>query len=104
MSKLAEMIKEYPRALIMIDAEDLMEFVQEVYEQAKEEGEQKMKDAMEEKMISRAEVKEMFGICDATLWRWEKVGYLVPSRVGSKVFYKQRELEKIKEPKKYRYR
>lgn len=102
MSKLAEMIKENPRALIMIDAEDLMEFVQEVYEQAKEEGEQKMKDAMEEKMISRADVKEMLGVSDATLWRWEKVGYLVPCRVGSKVFFKQGDLEKMKEPRRFR--
>ena len=102
MSRLAEMIKENPRALIVIDAEELMEFVKEVYEKAKEEGEQKMKDAMEDKMISRADVKVMLGVSDATLWRWEKVGYLVPCRVGSKVFFKQGDLEKMKKPRRYR--
>lgn len=31
----------------------------------------------------------------STLWRWAKIGYLVPIEVGGKRFYKQSDIDKI---------
>ena len=41
------------------------------------------------------EVKDMCGVCDATLWHWNKRNYLKAVKVGSKVRYRLSDVKRI---------
>ena len=43
----------------------------------------------------REEVKDMCGVCDATLWHWNKRNYLKAVKVGSKVRYRLSDVKRI---------
>lgn len=45
-------------------------------------------------MLSKAEVKELFGVCDATLWHWANKGVLKPVKIGNKIMYPEYEVRK----------
>ena len=46
-------------------------------------------------VLSREEVKDMCGVCDATLWHWNKRNYLKAVKVGSKVRYRLSDVKRI---------
>jgi hypothetical protein len=45
--------------------------------------------------VPRREVANRLGVAPSTLWRWDKAGYLRPFRRGSKVFYRESDVEDI---------
>ena len=45
--------------------------------------------------LSRTKVMEMLEVASATLWRWEKCGYLVPLSVGSKKRYRLSDIQRL---------
>ena len=45
-------------------------------------------------MLTKAEVKKLFGVCDATLWHWANKGILKPVKTGNKVLYPEYEVRK----------
>lgn len=96
MSKLLEYIHEYPRSVIAIDSEDLMEFVKEVFEEANEKAEAKYQVEVSKKLLTREEVMEELKISSTTLWRWGKSGYLRPIHHGSKVMYQESDIEDMR--------
>lgn len=48
-------------------------------------------------LLSPEEVASKMKIAKVTLWRWEKQGYLIPSRLGRKVYYKESDIKRIME-------
>ena len=68
-----------------ITGEDLRVFSDELAFRANEE----------ERLLSREEVKDMCGVCDATLWHWNKRNYLKTVKVGSKVRYRLSDVKRI---------
>ena len=42
-----------------------------------------------------ARVRLLGGVDPSTLWRWEKAGYLVPVRIGVKVFYRRGDIARL---------
>lgn len=46
-------------------------------------------------LISKKEVMNGLGVSHTTLWKWEQKGYLVPIRVGKKVYYRRSDIEKL---------
>lgn len=54
-----------------------------------------------DKMMTRKQVMDYLHITDATLWRWGKLGLLVPSgKVGSRIYYKRSDVDKALENSK----
>jgi len=45
--------------------------------------------------IKLEEVKEMCGVCDTTLWLWNKRNYLKAIKVGNKVRYRFSDVKRI---------
>lgn len=72
---------------IEMDAEDLMAFSHTLIQRAKDELGSMVAEAQKERMLTKAEVKELFGVCDATLWHWANKGILKPVKTGNKVLY-----------------
>ncbi|MCD8202754.1 MAG: DNA-binding protein, partial [Prevotella sp.] len=68
-----------------ITYEDLRNFSDELIRRAVEEVGATVRAGNEERLLSREEVKDLCGVCDATLWHWNKRNYLKAIKLGSKV-------------------
>lgn len=79
---------------VEMNAEDLKAFSDELIRRAKDELGSMVEAARKERMLSKAEVKGLFGVCDATLWHWANKGILKPVKTGNKVLYPEYEVRK----------
>lgn len=79
-----------------ISARELRMFMQEIVRQ--EIIKDKAAEAQRSDVpMTQKEVCDYLGVSKSTLWRWEKIGYLVPStRMGSRPMYRISDVEKIK--------
>ncbi len=48
-----------------------------------------------EKLLSKEEVMERFGVSRSTLWRWSQIGYLKPVKIGVGIRYKANDVENL---------
>ena len=95
--KISDLIAEGANVSITVSAEDLRVFFAEVAQQVinQEKAAQAAKNDVE--MLNQAQVCSYLGVSKATVWRWEKIGYLRPStRMGSHPMYLKTEVERIK--------
>lgn len=79
---------------VEMSAEDLKAFSEDLIRRAKDELGSMVEAAKKERMLTKAEVKELFGVCDATLWHWANKGILKPVKTGNKVLYPEYEVRK----------
>jgi hypothetical protein len=88
MSKLLETLTNGNQKIaVTIDGEDLMEFVQAVYEDAQQKAAIAVEQQNSEEFVSTERTKEMLQVCDTTLWKWAKRRKLVPIKVGTRNMY-----------------
>ncbi|MDR0332440.1 MAG: helix-turn-helix domain-containing protein [Dysgonamonadaceae bacterium] len=80
-----------------MSGEDLLVFSNDLINRAKSELSVEIAEARKERYLTRQEVKEICGVCDATLWHWNKKGYLKTIKIGSKVRYKMSDVRQILE-------
>jgi predicted DNA-binding transcriptional regulator AlpA len=80
-----------------VTGEDLLEFPNDLINRAKSELSIEIAEARKERYLTRNEVKEVCGVCDATLWHWNKKNYLKTIKVGSKVRYRMSDVRRILE-------
>lgn len=78
-----------------ITSEDLRHFSNELINRAVNEVAIALKATNEDKLLTRGEVKEMCGVCDTTLWLWNKRNYLKAIKVGNKVRYRLSDVKRI---------
>ena len=81
--------------MVSVKLSDLVEANTLLIAEAKNELEQMIADQNAETYPSREKVMEMLGVCEATLWRWAKNGYLVPLNVGGKRRYRMSDVKRI---------
>ena len=53
--------------------------------------------AKREPRLTIKQVSQRLGVDPSTLWRWERDGYLIPSRIGRKVLYNESDIAAIEE-------
>lgn len=53
----------------------------------------------EEKYLTAEESAQMLGVDKSTLWRWDKCNYLPKVKIGSKVRYRQTDVEELMKKK-----
>lgn len=86
-----EIIKSGNNVMLVVSSDDLMRFATSLIEQAHkskmEELAQFQKEEQEEKFLTTDEVKQIFGVCDSTLWSWHKHGLLCHRKFGRKNVY-----------------
>lgn len=97
---IAELAKHCPEVTVSISVRDLMEANKKLVEDVRLSIEKQIRDEQEEKYLSSDKVCEMLNVSKPTLWRWEKLEYLLPLRVGGKVRYKLSEVKQILSNKK----
>ena len=86
-----EIIKSGNNVMLVVSSDDLMRFATSLIEQAHkskmEELAKFQKEEQEEKFLTTDEVKQIFGVCDSTLWSWHKHGLLCHRKFGRKNVY-----------------
>ena len=75
--------------------EDLLNFSNDLINRAKHELSVEIAESRKEKYLTKDEVKEICSVCDATLWHWNKKGYLKTVKIGNKVRYRLSDITKI---------
>ncbi|MBQ9660816.1 MAG: helix-turn-helix domain-containing protein [Bacteroidales bacterium] len=80
---------------IQITAKDLKDFANHLFETAVRRARAEQASADGEDYLSKAEVMELFGVCDTTLWLWAKNNYLKPVKAGRKVLYRKGDVERF---------
>ncbi|MDR2626972.1 MAG: helix-turn-helix domain-containing protein [Dysgonamonadaceae bacterium] len=80
-----------------ISGEDLLEFSNDLINRAKSELSIEIAEARKERYLTKEEVREICGVCDATLWHWNKKNYLKVIKIGNKVRYRMSDIRRILE-------
>lgn len=96
-TNLIELAKQCPDVVVSIKLGELVEANTLLIAEAKRELEQIITDQNTETYPSRERVMEILDVSQATLWRWQKSGYLVPINVGGKRRYRQSDINRILE-------
>ena len=99
-TNILSLAKECPNLQVSITLGELVEANKLLVAETKQELEQLITDQNAETYPSREKVMEMLGVCEATLWRWAKNGYLVPLNVGGKRRYRMSDVNRILEGQK----
>lgn len=84
-----------PNLVVQVSGKDLMAFAEAVAAKAGEAERKRQQESNENAYMTKNEVKELIGVCDATLWHWQRNAYLSPVKVGRKVFYKKSDVQRI---------
>lgn len=88
---LENFIKENPSINVTINADELLNFGQNIAERAVK----KFIEKHDEKAFTRQEVIQKFNICSATLWRWDKLGLINGKKIGRRLFYPESEIKRV---------
>lgn len=80
--------------LFIVSAQDLKNAIDASIQQAIQELMENM--PMSDKLVPLKEVAETLNVSRCTLNRWNKDGYLVPIKIGRKVFYRQNDINEIR--------
>lgn len=96
---LMELARDYPEMTVSIKLRDLLAANEALVRRVRREVEQeqaRLNSQAGDYLITKADARRRLGSPDpSTLWRWERAGYLVPVRIGTKVFYKQADIAGI---------
>lgn len=92
--------KQCPDLVVSIKLGDLVEANTLLIAETKRELEQLITDQNAETYPSRERVMEILDVSQATMWRWQKSGYLVPINVGGKRRYRMSDVKRILEGEK----
>ena len=96
MAKLLDLVESHPDVIVSIRAADLLAANEELIKRTRQELEQLIT-ANTVTYPSAKKVAEMLDVDKSTLWRWAKVGYLVPINVGGKRRYRMSDVKRILE-------
>ena len=94
---ISEILSSCVNVSTKVTADDLRVFLAEVAQEVmnKEKAAEAAKNDVE--MLNQAQVCSYLGVSKATVWRWEKIGYLRPAtRMGARPMYLKSEIEKLK--------
>jgi predicted DNA-binding transcriptional regulator AlpA len=97
-SSLLQLAKDCPGLQVSITLGELVEAIQYAIAETKRELEHEIADSKAETYISREKVMEITGKSSTTIWRWQKLNYLVPvSSVGGTYRYRMSDVRRIME-------
>ena len=90
-----EIIQSGANVSITICTNDLLQFANHLIKSTKEELENTILAKQKETYVKPDEASRQLHVDRSTLWRWNKIGYLVPVEVGGKRLYKQSDIDKL---------
>lgn len=98
MKSIAELLADTPYVSVTVTAQDLREFATQVVNETIASMDATTKE--EPIWLSPEQVAHRLGVNKATLWRWNKIGYLSGTKFGAKLRYRQSDVERIESSEK----
>lgn len=96
MKDLLSILREAPGSIrLEVSGEDLLAFSSHLINRAKEELATQVAEAHKVRFLTKEQVKELCGVCDATLWHWNRKGYLKAVKIGNKIRYRTSDIQRI---------
>lgn len=83
---------------ISVNPTDLKEFALFILEEGRKNNESKSN--QNEQLLSKEDVKTRLNVSSTTLWNWEKKNYLIPIKVGRRIFYSSSDLDTLRKSTK----
>ena len=83
--------------LLVVSLDDLKELFYSLLDERDAERQAISESQHNEEMLSADETATILGVQKNSLWRWAKSGYLVPIKIGRKCFYKQGDIDRLKQ-------
>lgn len=80
----------------LVNAQDLKNAIDASIQQVIQELNEDVSKSNNDNLVPLKEVAETLNVSRCTLNRWNKYGYLVPIKIGRKVFYRQNDINKIR--------
>lgn len=80
----------------LVNAQDLKNAIDASIQQVIQELKEDVSKSNNDNLVPLKEVAETLNVSRCTLNRWNKDGYLVPIKIGRKVFYRQNDINKIR--------
>ncbi len=81
--------------MIAVTKDWLKDFGIQIAKQTRQELEDELRMNREEDLIPRNTTIERLNVDPSTLWRWEKQKYLLPVRIGGKVYYRKSDIDNL---------
>lgn len=81
--------------MYVISAEDLQAVIADVFNKCERDKQEAIATHREMPVMTRQDVCRVLNVNYSTLWRWAKDGYLVPVKIGTKVFYRPTDVDAI---------
>lgn len=82
--------------LFIVSAQDLIDIIDTSVKKTIQELEESVSKSNNDNLVPLKEVAETLNVSRCTLNRWNKDGYLVPIKIGRKVFYRQNDINEIR--------
>lgn len=101
MINISNLLTDAPNVSVTVTAEDLREFATEVANQVVSSLDREPKE--DSAWLSVDQVAQRLGVNKATLWRWNKTGYLTGTKFGAKLRYKESDVVRIESSEKKGY-
>ena len=95
MSNLLDLLNTEADVLFVIKKSDLLEFASLLIEKSKKELEDAVTSKVPDTYLTRLQTCEALHVDQATLWRWNRNGYLCQIEVGGKKFYRNSDVQKL---------
>ncbi len=96
MTTIANLLTSGANVSVTVSVAELREFFRECLNEVQAEREKYISDhAKDSEMLSIQETMEKLQCSKPTLWRWQKSRYLVPVKVGRKLFYRASDVSKL---------
>lgn len=80
---------------VTIKYQDLITFTDRIIERVLDEIVPAAGENAVERLMTKQEVMEKFGVCHTTLHNWNKAGVLVPVKVGRKIHYRLGDVQEL---------
>lgn len=92
---LVEVAEKFPDLTVSISIKDLIAANRHLIQETREELERDLSRSRKEVFLTKGKVMEMLDVSSSTLWRWQKVGYLVPVSVGGSNRFRLSDINRI---------
>lgn len=95
---LSEILNSGANVTIAVDALTLKEFMyafMDEVEARKQQEAERLQKTKPDTYVTAKEARQLLGVSNTTLWRWEKEQYIVPFRIGVKVRYRLSDIQNL---------
>ncbi len=93
--QLTGLIKSGANIALTINAADLKAVVSSIVREERAQVAKEIAEQNESATLTRRQAAKALNVTLSTLWRWDKEGYLKPVKIGTKVLYRQCDIDNI---------